>query len=517
MSDDPSRPELPGDVTPSESATPSEHAAPAATEPVSTLGEAHAPAGSTAAHTPAGIELGPSGFRAPRWPGRGEVFVAFRDITHVAVEPRAVAIGTSAGVVLMNRAQLGGEPAAREFADAVRERVFALPGGDERRARFERLDEKLRARRPWIAALLVALTGFVFALQALVPGFYEAAIYRPPLLALGEWWRYATAQFLHANLLHLAVNAAASLVAGAFVERSLGRAGALFVTGAAGLGAMFASRYGAYTELLGFSGIAAGFFGALLALEFLAPAEVPASARIPRTILVGAVALQAAIDLLPSLFPAFSAHTAALAHLGGFIAGALAALLARESARGLVLVGAAASVLVASASFGIVARNLLDPSPALERQARVMLTSPLAQNPGALNNLAWEIASSKHPSAHALESAAQLAEAAVRLTGRQEPTVLDTLAEVYFAQGRTQVAVEVIEEAIGLAPGEPYYEEQRKRFTGERAAGDRPESPAEVQPPHAPESDEDGGRDGDLEPPARPGEIDLPPGDEITV
>lgn len=507
--------DTPHDAEVEGSQAPTEGAAPAGTE--ASAAQREPDRGAALANTRFGygpdytLELGASGFRAPRWPGRGEEFVAYREITHVAAEPRAVAIGTRHGVVLLNRGLLGGERAADEFARAVRERVFALPGGDERRARFERLDAKLRARRPWIAALLVALTGIVFALQKFVPGFYEAAIYRPPLIELGEWWRYATTQFLHVNVVHLGMNAAATLIAGAFVERALGRGAALFIAGAAGWGAMFASRYGAYSELLGFSGIAAGFFGALLAIEFLAPAEAPAPARVPRTVLVSVVALQAALDFLP-LLSAWGAHTAGLAHLGGFVGGGIAALLVREGGRGFVLAGAAAAVLAASASFGVVAKNLIDPAPALERQARAMLESPVA-DPAGLNNLAWAIATSRAPSKAALESAAQLAETAAMLTSRREPTVLDTLAEVYFAQGRAEDAIAVIDEALALAPGETYYEQQLRRFRGERAADDRPDPPAEVQRPQGPQ-DVTPQREGD---PRLPPRAPLPPGDEITV
>jgi rhomboid protease GluP len=453
------------------------------------------------------IELSASGFRAPRRPGRGEAFVAYRDVTHVAFEPRALAIGTRHGVLLLSRAALGGTQSAEALAGALRARIFALPHGDAYRARFERLDAKLGMRWPWIAAALVAGTGVAYALQQLVPGFYDAAIYRPSLLAIGEWWRYAATQFLHVNFVHLAVNAAAALVAGAFVERSLGRMGTLFVAGLAGAGAMIASRFGNYGELLGFSGVAAGFFGALVALEFLAPAELPAPARIPRSVLIGVIALQVALDAVPQVLPAWATHTAGLAHLGGFVGGALAALVVRESTRGLVVAGALAAGLVTAASFAMVARNLAAPAAALERQARAMLSQEGA-NPGELNNLAWEIATSRAPSRDALAAAAELAERAVARTGGEEPTVLDTLAEVYFAQGRAEDAVRIIDRAIALAPGESYYVEQRRRFTGERAADDRPAPPAESVAPGA------GDREEEAAPPEEP---NLPPGDEVTV
>jgi hypothetical protein len=277
---------------------------------------------------------------------------------------------------------------------------------------------------------------------------------------------------------------------------------------------MLASWFGAYAELLGFSGIAAGFFGALVALEFFAPGEAPAPARIPRPILVGVIALQALLDLAPSPpLPEWAAHSAGLAHLGGFLAGGLAALLARENRRVLATAGALASLLVVLASFGVVAQNLVRPSRSLERQAHEMLERGIS-NPGELNNLAWQIATASDASKQALAQAAKLAELAVQLTGGQEPTVLDTLAEVYFAQGRAGDALSVIDEAIARAPGESYYAEQRRRFTGERAADDRPEPPPELQQPQPREEGAAPGDGFDFEP---PGETPLPPGDEITV
>ena len=41
-----------------------------------------------------------------------------------------------------------------------------------------------------------------------------------------------------------------------------------------------------------------------------------------------------------------------------------------------------------------------------------------------------------------------------------------------------------IDEAIAQDPGESYYQEQRKRFAGERAADDRPEGPTFLPAPH---------------------------------
>ena len=52
--------------------------------------------------------------------------------------------------------------------------------------------------------------------------------------------------------------------------------------------------------------------------------------------------------------------------------------------------------------------------------------------------------------------------------------------------GRAEEAPLTIEEAIRLAPQERYFAEQRRRFTGERAADDRPPQPGTRAPADAP-------------------------------
>jgi hypothetical protein len=71
-----------------------------------------------------------------------------------------------------------------------------------------------------------------------------------------------------------------------------------------------------------------------------------------------------------------------------------------------------------------------------------------------------------------------LAERAVTETGAAEATMLDTLAEVQFQLGWQAQAIATIDQAIAREPDESYYREQRRRFTGERPADDRPPDPA---------------------------------------
>ena len=75
------------------------------------------------------------------------------------------------------------------------------------------------------------------------------------------------------------------------------------------------------------------------------------------------------------------------------------------------------------------------------------------------------------------------------------PDFLDTLAEALFQAGDRLGALIAIDEAIRLMPGERYFQEQRRRFTGERPADDRPpppgtdfEAPAPLEEPFDPHS-----------------------------
>ena len=73
----------------------------------------------------------------------------------------------------------------------------------------------------------------------------------------------------------------------------------------------------------------------------------------------------------------------------------------------------------------------------------------------ALNQLAWDWATSPDPRAREGRAAVRFAERAVELTRRQDPAVLDTLAASYAEAGRFDEAVQVMREAISRLKGPP--------------------------------------------------------------
>jgi hypothetical protein len=112
-----------------------------------------------------------------------------------------------------------------------------------------------------------------------------------------------------------------------------------------------------------------------------------------------------------------------------------------------------------------------------ERRAQHLLA--VEGVPLHLNNVAWTIVTGKAPTPGLVDVALKLAERAVEETRREDPNILDTLAEAYFVAGRRDAAIATIDEAIFLAPGVEYFREQRRRFAGEREPDDRPDPPTE--------------------------------------
>jgi tetratricopeptide (TPR) repeat protein len=85
-------------------------------------------------------------------------------------------------------------------------------------------------------------------------------------------------------------------------------------------------------------------------------------------------------------------------------------------------------------------------------------------NPKALNNLAWLLATCEDHSLRHPERALTLAKKAAEL--EEAPHILDTLAESYFANGMFEAAVAIELRALDLAAtsDRSYYQKQLKKF-----------------------------------------------------
>ena len=136
----------------------------------------------------------------------------------------------------------------------------------------------------------------------------------------GEWWRLFTAMFLHANLLHLAMNGAALWIFGSAVEKTIGRWRYLAVFLLAGaLGNLVSALDARYDVAIGASG---GIFGVIGAFAVgVWRLRLPMYFALRRRLLWLVVLMVAADFTIGGLEP----QVDNLAHVGGFFAGILLA------------------------------------------------------------------------------------------------------------------------------------------------------------------------------------------------
>jgi membrane associated rhomboid family serine protease len=172
--------------------------------------------------------------------------------------------------------------------------------------------------------------------------------------AAGQWDTLFLSLFAHAGLLHLLTNLVALASFGPAVERQIGHARFAALYLAAGVaGNLAQASYGA-VPVVGASGALFGLFGLLM---LLAPrGAVRVLFVIPCPILLAGAAYVAAIPLLQTMSSALPiAH---FAHLGGMVAGMVAAALL--SARRAAYVAPAAAVVFGVAWVGIAWAAKLD-------------------------------------------------------------------------------------------------------------------------------------------------------------
>ncbi len=144
--------------------------------------------------------------------------------------------------------------------------------------------------------------------------FVRWALYIPGGLDQGEWYRLITAAFLHASLIHLAMNMLILWIVGAAVEQAIGRGRFLalyVVSGLAGSAGALLLSPNAIT--VGASGAIFGILGAALVLEA------------QRNYVLGGQAFGLIAFNLIITF-AFSSYISVGGHVGGLVGGGLSML-----------------------------------------------------------------------------------------------------------------------------------------------------------------------------------------------
>jgi membrane associated rhomboid family serine protease len=187
-------------------------------------------------------------------------------------------------------------------------------------------------------ALLVAIA-IPFVIEIVVGGpqalidpsgqtLFRLGAMQPIAVASGQFWRLFTAMFLHAGILHIALNAYFFYLFGRTVEGSFGRTWMVVIYLVSGFVASVASyTFGPVTTLaVGASGAIAGVFGAFIAYAYRRRhmAMHAANLRMALTVIV----LNAVIAF------GYRGRIDWRAHVGGLIAGFVIGFLADQPAAG---------------------------------------------------------------------------------------------------------------------------------------------------------------------------------------
>ena len=420
----------------------------------------------------------------------------YAELTHLARSPRALWIGTKRSVYLLPRRLFEDEEAPDILARCLLSRVASLPDGRAQLERMALLEEASVLPTPCRATWgLTLLCLGVFVAQIFGGANVEdVGFFGGLLVADGDLWRIVTANFLHAFPevpIHLGLNLLGLIAMGTLTERPLGFAATVVVMGASGLGAMGASAIAGYERVIGVSGVVFGLVGAVTWLELRCAERLPAWWRVPRRALYTMLGVSV-------LIPLFVPVIAAAAHLGGFLAGGGAAMLVagRLPVRGVtpswVRLASASVLVVCVLAIGFASSLLVRPDEYVAGRVAQLARLPDVSS-DELNNRAWLIAIDPESAPVILEAAMHLAERAAKETERSDANVLDTLAELQFLLGRDEEAVATIEEAIAQEPSESYFQEQRRRFRGERDRDDRPKPPGPQIPQLRPSPEQDPG------------------------
>lgn len=140
--------------------------------------------------------------------------------------------------------------------------------------------------RVWVTPALIAANAAVFAamvisgvhpIQPEVADLFDwQANVGPATIGEGQWWRLATAMFLHFGALHIAFNMYVLWSAGPLMERLLGNIGFLLMYVISGLAGSLASlAWHPQVVGAGASGAVFGVFGALFGFLLVRRHEVP--------------------------------------------------------------------------------------------------------------------------------------------------------------------------------------------------------------------------------------------------
>lgn len=340
----------------------------------------------------------------------------------------------------------------RLLSQEITARILQRPDGRghwETIAHRQDLAKRLQRRAPRTTYFLLALITLVFGLQ-IATGAVQSPLRlldmganAPSLVHEGQWFRLVAANFLHANTLHLGVNALALLSLGALLERLMGwqRFFSVYMCSAIG-GALASTLTGKALFSVGASTALFGLLGALAVLNWRFRHKLPGGFYQPLRWWLFIIGINLA---LPLLMPQIDMA----AHAGGLAAGVLTTYglyrsvphldTAARLGLGAKALFAVVCVLSLSGLIGAWA-YFLNPDPHDHARFTQRYLQTGWAPPALLNNLAWSVAEDPSASSEELRIAYQSAAKALR-AAPEESAFLDTLATLEYRLGQYEQAV----------------------------------------------------------------------------
>lgn len=417
--------------------------------------------------------------RAPRHAeSRRALHVAYEDILSVDLRGRGrsehLLIGTRRRLFMYPRPVFVSPDAVEQALKELYLRILRLPHGTkvvEQIARRRKLAVAAMSQAATATNVILAAMGLLFALEFLTGalarpfGHVRFGAAAPVLVRDGEVYRLLASTLLHANVMHLYLNALAFFFLGAILERILGRTRFLLIYLVAGLAGALAS-VAADTRLLSVNA-SAGTFGLIatyVAVNVRFGADLPVGFRQP----LRWWTLMAAFN---GVLPLFVPEIDPWALAAGFAAGALVSFLVVDGREGIdptvaarvglrFTAGVLSMLFVGAyvAALGGAWGPQADPELSFARRA----TEDRTTSASSLGTLAWKLA--RHAPANEAElEVARRAAARAAAMHPSAPELLDIVAAVHYRRGDLDAAIETGRSVLRARP-QGYYAEHLARY-----------------------------------------------------
>jgi rhomboid protease GluP len=380
-----------------------------------------------------------------------------------SAEQLKLVIGTRRYLLIYPLSSLYQPELVGELRTLLREQLAARGEGERL---LEQMDEResfgraVRMRSSRVTSALCLSVALVYALEQLSGaladpfGLLSFGANAPALVRDGQLYRLFAASFLHANFLHLFMNGTALWVLGVTLERVIGpwRFALIYLLSALA-GSLASLAFAGAPLSVGASAAVFGLLGSMAVIQWRHGLSLPTGFRQPVRWWVLILGLN---TLLPLLVPQIDVA----AHAGGFVAGALLAVLLAPRLETIrypsVSRGVRGAALVVTAAYAAAFGQAVLRSFESQRDDRALIISALLDeretaSPVELNDVAMFSLIDRDASPDELRLARQAAQRALELEP-ESPEIADTLATAEYRLGNFDRAVALERDVLARVP-----------------------------------------------------------------